>query len=66
MYNILGGDNMSKKSENVLDLEAMRIGYASMLEDVKNQLEAGLYPDSIRAILLERRTHIQSRLTELN
>lgn len=56
---------MSKKSENVLDLESMRIGYQSMLVDVKNQLEAGLYPDSIRAILLERQAHIENRLTEL-
>lgn len=56
---------MSKKTESVLDLEAMRIGYASMLVDVKNQLEAGLYPDSIRAILLERQAHIEQRLIEL-
>lgn len=56
---------MSKKQPEVLDLEAMRIGYASMLADVKNQLEAGLYPDSIRAILLERQAHIEQRLSEL-
>jgi hypothetical protein len=56
---------MSKKQPEVLDLEAMRIGYQSMLGDVKNQLEAGLYPDSIRAILLERQAHIEQRLTEL-
>jgi hypothetical protein len=56
---------MSKKQPEVLDLEAMRIGYQSMLGDVKNQLNAGMFTDSIRAILLERQAHIEDRLKEL-
>lgn len=57
---------MRKKTENYLDTEAMKLGYSGMLLDVNDQLNAGMHSDSIRAILIDRKVHIESRLVVLN
>lgn len=57
---------MSKKKEHSLDLEAMRAGYRQMLADVKDQLEAGMYSDSIRTLMRDQQAHIEKRLQELD
>lgn len=57
---------MRKKTNNYLDSEAMKFGYEAMLQDVTDQLTAGLYTDSIRALMTERKAYIENRLKELN
>jgi hypothetical protein len=56
---------MRKKTENTLDIEAMRIGYKGLLQEACEQLNAGLHSDGIRALLLDRKQHIESRLEDL-
>jgi hypothetical protein len=56
---------MRKKQETFLDTEAMKLGYLGMLTDVNDQLDAGMHSDSIRAILTDRKQHIELRLEEL-
>jgi hypothetical protein len=56
---------MRKKPETYLDTEAMKLGYSNMLADVNDQLAAGLYTDSIRTLMVDRKAHIEKRLKEL-
>jgi hypothetical protein len=56
---------MRKKPETYLDTEAMKLGYQNMLTDVNDQLAAGLYTDSIRTLMVDRKAHIEKRLKEL-
>lgn len=56
---------MRKKADDYLDTEAMRLGYMGMLEDVNVQLIGGNHSDSIRAVLTDRKQHIERRLEDL-
>jgi hypothetical protein len=60
-----GRNDMRKKADNYLDTEAMKYGYQMMLTDVTDQLNSGLYSDSIRTLLIERKAFIEKRLQEL-
>lgn len=57
---------MRKKTETVLDMEAMKLGYHLMLADVNDQLEAGMHSDSIRALLSDNKQHIENRIEQLS
>jgi hypothetical protein len=56
---------MRKKTETVLDMEAMKLGYHIMLTDVNDQLDAGMHSDSIRALLNDNKQHIEKRIEQL-
>lgn len=56
---------MKKKHDDYLDIEAMKLGYRLMLDDVILQLENGIHPLSIKVVLNDRKTHIENRLEEL-
>lgn len=56
---------MKKKHDDYLDNEAMKLGYRLMLDDVVLQLENGVHPLSIKVVLLDRKSHIENRLGEL-
>lgn len=57
---------MRKKTETVLDMEAMKLGYHLMLTDVCDQLDAGMHSDSIRALLSDNKQHIENRIEQLS
>lgn len=56
---------MKKKHDEYLDVEAMKLGFRVMLDDVILQLENGVHPISIKVVLKDRKTHIEHRLEEL-
>lgn len=56
---------MKKKQDEYLDIEAMKLGFRVMLDDVVLQLENGIHPISIKVVLNDRKTHIEHRLEEL-
>lgn len=55
---------MAKSKDDYLDIEAMKLGYRIMLEDVNQQLEAELSP-ALKAVLIDQQTTITKRLEEL-
>jgi hypothetical protein len=56
---------MAKKQDGYLDQEAMKLGYNRMLKEVGVQLSDGNHTDTIKAVLTDRKTHIEQRLEAL-
>ncbi|UVI31230.1 hypothetical protein [Paenibacillus spongiae] len=56
---------MRKKADDYLDTEAMRLGFIGMLADLNVQLVGGDHSPAIRAVLMDRKQHIEKRLEDL-
>jgi hypothetical protein len=56
---------MRKKQDSFLDVEAMKMGFQRMLREVNTQLESGQLTEPIKALLSDRKKHIEQRLEAL-
>lgn len=60
-----GGITVAKREQEFLDTEAKKLGFKLMLEEVELQLACDDFSEAIKAVFIDRKSHIEKRLGEL-